>query len=181
MSLPSTATDSAGSAASPAGRWYRPALGSRDVTHGIYIEIALLAVILALEGKRTSDRDIVTAVFGALVAVVLAELYAHYIGSMIGSARRPPRAELGAFVRSTAGGLVSTVPPVFVLMLGVVGVIGLDTGFTLAKWIGIAIIAGFAFFANRRAGLSSRRSVHAAACFALVGLGLVLLTQYSHG
>ena len=91
MSLPSTATDSAGSAASPAGRWYRPALGSRDVTHGIYIEIALLAVILALEGKRTSDRDIVTAVFGALVAVVLAELY-------------------------------------LVLMLGVVGVIGLDSG-----------------------------------------------------
>lgn len=32
-------------------------------------------MILALEGKRASDRDIVTTVFGAVVAVVLAEAY----------------------------------------------------------------------------------------------------------
>ena len=161
-------------------RWYRPALGSKEATHGIYIEIVLLAVIVALEGKRASDRDVVTTVFGALVAVVLAELYAYYIGSMIGTGRRPERTEIGAALRSTAGGLVSVVPPIFVLMLGVVGVIALDTGFTVAKWTGVAIIAGFSFFANRRAGLSTRQSLLAAACFATVGLGLVLLKQYFH-
>ena len=56
-----------------------PFLGSKQATHGIYIEIVVLAVIIALEGKRSSDGDILLSLFGALVAVVLAELYAYYI------------------------------------------------------------------------------------------------------
>jgi hypothetical protein len=56
------------------GRWRRPALGSKEATHGIYIEIVVLALIIALEGKRTSDGDILLSLLGALFAVVLAEL-----------------------------------------------------------------------------------------------------------
>ena len=63
-----------------------PFLGSKQATHGIYIEIVVLAVIIALEGKRSSDGDILLS-FGALVAVVLAEIYAYYIGTMIGDGR----------------------------------------------------------------------------------------------
>ena len=60
---------------------HHPFLGSKQATHGIYIEIVVLAVIIALEGKRSSDGDILLSLFGALVAVVLAELYAYYIGT----------------------------------------------------------------------------------------------------
>ena len=56
----------------------------------------MLAVIIALEGKRSSDGDILLSLFGALVAVVLAELYAYYIGTMIGERRRPT---IGSFGR----------------------------------------------------------------------------------
>ena len=65
-------------------------------------------------------------------------------------------------------------------MLGVVGLIGLDTGFLAAKWAGAAVIGLYALVAHRRAGLSLRRNLPASILLALVGIGLVLLKQYFH-
>ena len=103
-------------------RFSQALLGSKQATHGVYIEIVVLAVIIALEGKRSSDADIVLSVFGALVAVVLAELYAAYLGSMIGTGRWPSRLELRSLMLGTGGALVAAVPPILVLGLGVTGV-----------------------------------------------------------
>jgi hypothetical protein len=167
---------------STSGRW-RPLLsriGSKEATHGIYIEIVVLAIILALEGKRASDSSIVVSVFGALVAVVLAELYAYYIGTMIGTGRRPTGAELKQAMVGTGVALVATVPSVFLLMLGVVGVIRLENGFSAAKWAGVIVMGLYSLLASRRAGLSMRLSLLTAASFALIGFGLVLLKQYFH-
>ncbi len=160
--------------------WLTRQLSEKQATHGIYIEIVVLAVIIAIEGKRTSDSDIVLSLFGAIVAIALAELYAFYIGAMIGSGRRPTRAEFRSAATGTGLGLVAIVPPVSLLMLGVLGVIGLQTGFNAAKWAGVAVIGAYALVAHRRAGLSTPRSVPLAAFVALIGLGLVLLKQYFH-
>ena len=157
-----------------------PFLGSKQATHGIYIEIVVLAVIIALEGKRSSDGDILLSLFGALVAVVLAELYAYYIGTMIGERRRPTIGELRSMVLTTGGALVASVPPILLLTLGVAGVFGLQTGFTAAKWAGVAVIGLYALLATRGAGLSLRSSAVTALFFTLIGLGLVLLKQYFH-
>ena len=160
--------------------WLAGQFGAKQATHGVYIEIVVLAVIIALEGKRTSDGDIVLSLFGAIVAIALAELYAAYLGTMIGSGRRPTGVEVRAAVAGTCSSLVAIVPPVFLLMLGVVGVIGLQTGFDAAKWAGVAVLGLYALVAHRRAGLSLRRSVLPAIFLALIGLGLVLLKQYFH-
>jgi hypothetical protein len=45
------------------------------------------------------------------------------------------------------------------VILGAVGVIGLDAGFTAAKAAGVAVIGAYALVANRRAGLSIFRSI----------------------
>lgn len=160
--------------------WLEGQLGSKQAAHGIYIEIVVLAVIIALEGKRTSDDDIVLSLFGAIVAITLAELYAYYIGTMLGSGRRPTSTEIRSALVGTCSSLIAIVPPVFLLMLGVFGVIGLETGFDAAKWAGVAVIGVYALVAHRRAGMSTRRSVPLAVFLALVGLGLVLLKQYFH-
>jgi hypothetical protein len=173
---PAGSTPSAGSP----GGWLRAQLGSKQATHGLYVEIVVLAVIIALEGKRSSDADILLSLFGAIVAIALAELYAHYIGTMIGSGRRPTRAELVAAGMDTASSLVAIVPPVVFVLLGVTGVIALETGLKAATWVGVAVIGGYALVAHRRIGLSTGRSVPLAAFLALVGLGLVLLKQYFH-
>jgi hypothetical protein len=73
--------------------WYDSPLASKQATHGIYFEIVLLALILALEGKRLSSTSVVSTVIGAMLALVLAELYAYYVGTMIGTGKRPTRGE----------------------------------------------------------------------------------------
>ena len=155
-------------------------LGSKQATHGIYDEIVVLAVILALEGRETSGLAIMAAVYGALVAVVLAELYADYIGTMIGTGRRPTGSEVRYALATAATGLLATAPPVFLLVLGVLGVMRLETSFTAAKWAGAAVLTFYAVYASRRAGLSLGRSLVAAGLFAAVGFGLVALKHYFH-
>lgn len=155
-------------------------LARKQATHGIYIEIVVLAVILALENKNASDRDIVSTVFAAILVVLLADLYAYYVGTMIGDGRRPTRTELREATIGEAGGAVATVPPVALLMLGVAGVIELQTAFTLAKWTGVVMIGLYALVAHRRAGLTLRESMPATVFLVLVGLGLVGLKYFVH-
>ena len=62
------------------------------------------------------------------MAVVLAELYAAYLGSMMGTGRWPSRLELRSLMLGTGGALVAAVPPILVLGLGVTGVVSLADG-----------------------------------------------------
>lgn len=174
-------------AASPAAerlpfrrRSFQAALGSKQATHGVYIEIVVLAVIIAVESKRSSDSHVALSVLGALLAVVLAEFYAYCLGSMIGTGRWPTGIEIRSMMLSTGGALVAAVPPILLLMLGVTGAFSLQTGFTTAKWAGVTVIGLYSLLAARSAGLSIRLSVVTALFFALIGLGLVLLKQYFH-
>jgi hypothetical protein len=66
------------------------------------------------------------------------------------------------------------------VLLGVTGVIGLETGFVAAAWAGVAVIGAYALVAHRRIRLSTRRSLPLAVFLALIGVGLVLLKQYVH-
>jgi hypothetical protein len=170
------ATRTTGSAARV---WLNAQFGKKQATHGIYAEIIVLAVILALQGKR-DDSDIVSTVIGAVVAVFLAEAYADYIGTMIGTGRRPTWPELRGELSLTFGSMLAVVPPVLLLMLGVSGVIGLGTGFTCAKIAGIVVIGSYAYVANRRAGLSRLRSTVAGAFLLALAAGLVMLKHYFH-
>ena len=111
-------------------------------------------MILALQGKR-DDSDIVSTVLGALLAVILAEAYADYVGTMIGTGLRPTWPELRSQLALTFTSLLAVVPPIALLMLGVYGVFSLDAGFTAAKISGIVVIGAYAYVANRRSGLSA--------------------------
>lgn len=166
-------------AAQPEG-WLRAQLNAKQATHGIYVEIVVLAVIIALEGKRTSDTDVILSLLGAIVAVLLAELYAYYVGAMIGSGRRPTPREFRAAAADSASSLIAVAPSVLLVILGVAGVIDLGHALVAATWVGVGVIAVYALVAHRRTGLSTRRSVPLAVLLAVVGLALVLLKQYFH-
>ncbi len=107
--------------------------------------------------------------------MLLAEAYADYLGTMIGTGQRPSWTELRSTLGLALGSLVAVIPPIVLVLLGVTGVIGLNTGFNAAKVAGVVVIGAYAFAANRRAGLSRLRSVHAAAFAVAVAAGLVLL------
>jgi hypothetical protein len=164
----------------PPEGWLRAQLSAKQATHGVYVEIVVLAVIIALEGKRASDADVILSLLGAIVAVLLAELYAYYVGAMIGTGRRPTSGELRAAVADSVSSLIAIAPSVLLVVLGVAGVIDLGKAFVAATWVGVGVIALYALLAHRRTGLSTRRSVPLAVLLALIGLGLVLLKQYFH-
>jgi hypothetical protein len=160
-------------------RFLSTQFGKKQATHGIYAEIIVLAVILALQGNH-SDTDIESTLFGTLLAVLLAEAYADYLGTMIGTGRRPTWLELRSILGVAAGSLIAVLPPVLLLLLGASGVIGLDTGFSAAKGAGIAVIGLYAYVANRRAGLSLTRSAVAAGFLVTLAAGLVMLKHEFH-
>ena len=162
----------------PARRTSGLFLGGKEVTHGIYIEIVLLTMILALEGRETSDASILAAVLGALAAVFLAELYVLYLGGMVSQSRQLTAAEIGKRVKVGGVALIGAVPPLLFLVFGAVGLIRLSTSFDLAKWAGAAVIGLYAYYASRRAGFSTTKSVVSALCFGAVGVGLVVLKHY---
>jgi hypothetical protein len=160
--------------------WLKAQLDGKQAVHGIYVEVVVLAVIIALEGKRASDSDVLLSLFGAIVAIALAEIYAYYVGTMIGTGRKPTRPQLLVAVGDTAGSLLAIAPSVLLVVLGVAGVVRLETGLVAATWVGVAVIGGYGLIAHRRTGLSTRRSIPPAVFVALIGLGLVLLKQYFH-
>jgi hypothetical protein len=86
--------------------------------------------------RPSSGPGIAAAVFGAVIAILLAEIYAYYVGTMIGDGRRPTREEFVAVVLATFVGAAAALPPIALLMLGVSGAISLASGFTAAKWAG---------------------------------------------
>jgi hypothetical protein len=179
MAGPSDPTD----AQQPTARsdsWLRAQLNAKQATHGIYAEIVVLAVIIALEGKRASDADVILSLLGAIVAVLLAELYAYYVGAMIGTGRRPTGVEFRAAAADSASSLIAIAPSVLLVVLGVAGVIDLGKALVAATWVGVGVIALYALVAHRRTGLSTSRSLPLTALLALIGLGLVLLKQYFH-
>jgi hypothetical protein len=162
------------------GRWFSSILARTQATHAVYLAILVLALNIALEDKRVSDSAIVVTLLGAVVALMLAELYAYCVGTMIGEGRRPTGDEFRSAALGSAGGLVATIPPVALLMLGVGGVIGLHAAFTAAKWVGASVIVVSVLYATRNAGLSATRSLAVAALFAVTGVGLVLMKHYFH-
>lgn len=161
-------------------RIFESPLVSKEATHGIYIEIVVLALIVALERKGVADSTIVGTLLGALVALVLAELYTYYVGTMIATGQRPTRRELRATLVGTGASLAATVPPVLLLMLGVVGLIRLEVGFTAAKWTGVTVLGLYALLATLRAGFSLRLGLMTAVGFTFLGVGLVFLKQLFH-
>jgi hypothetical protein len=161
-------------------RWYDSPLASKQATHGLYIELVVLALILALQGKRVSDSTVLSTLFGALFALVLAEFYAYYLGTMIGTGQRPTRAEVRAVAAGTAWSLVAVVPPILLLMLGVFGPLTLGAGFAAAKIAGATVIGLYALVASRRAGLDYGRSIATGLVFLAIAAGLVFLKHQFH-
>jgi len=175
-----TSTAASPPAAGGRRRWYESPLAGKQATHGLYIEIVVLALILAVQEKRVSDARVVSTVFGALVVLVLAEFYAYYLGTMIGTGKRPSASEIRDVLAGTACSLVAVVPPVALLMLGVFGPLSLGTGFYAAKLAGAGVIAVYALVAGRRAGLGYRRSILTGLVFLAIAVGLVLLKRQFH-
>jgi hypothetical protein len=148
--------------------------------HAVYSTIVVLAVIIALQEATVGAGEALSYVLGAALATALAEIYADYIGTTIRKHRHLTSEERNTAVRSVAAGLMAALVPVAFLVLAVLDLISVQTALDAAKWTGTGALGAYAFFANRLAGFSTRRSALVGLGFTLVGAFLVLLKAAVH-
>lgn len=143
-------------------------LASGNVSRVVYGSIIGLALVLTMEAHPISAGVSVGTLLATAVAVALAELYSELVG-------RRARSSVGGSVESweeiaedamaVAFGVAS---PSVIFLAAMLGLFELETAFTLAKWTGLGLIAGYGYAAARLEGRGTTGAlVHA------LGVGLI--------
>ena len=148
-------------------------LGSEQVSSVVYGAIIVMALIVVLEHHPPTAGVTTATLMATAVAVGLAEAYSDWIGHVLqhraGFHRRDLR-RIAADVSAVAIGIVF--PDVFFL-LATLGVLELDTAFTIAKWSGLVLITLYGYAAGRLSGESRRRSALQALAVTAIGVALI--------
>jgi uncharacterized membrane protein len=146
----------------------------------VYGTIIALAVIVVLDDGQTEADEVIAAVLAATIAASLAETYADYLATVIRQRRHLTRDELLQAGTDSALGTLAALITLVPFLLVELGWIETQTAFDLAPWLGIALIGGYSLFANRIAGMSTRRSVLITASMLVIGLVLIAIKSLAH-
>jgi hypothetical protein len=146
----------------------------------VYGTIIALAVIAVLDDGQTEADQVIVAVLAATIAASLAETYADYLAEVIRRRRHMSFAEIRLAAADSALGTVAALLTVVPFILVELGWIETQTAFDLAPWIGIALIGGYSLFANRVAGLPTRRSLLITASLLVIALVLIAVKSATH-
>ena len=155
-------------------------LRSGQVSKVVYGSIIGLALVLTLEAHPPTPMVVVGTLASTAVAVALAELYSEVVGSRARVAvggTREPWTRIAEAATAVAFGIVF--PSVFFLAVPL-GLLDFDTAFTVAKWTGLGLIAGYGFIAARLGGMGTSRALVEAAAVALIAGVLIGLKALVH-
>jgi hypothetical protein len=145
--------------------------------HAVYGSIIVLAVVTGLDEVSASSREAFFGVLGAAIAVALSEMYADMIGATIRERKAPTRAEYREFVVDMAFGFGAAMFPALFFVLAWLGVMKMSTAFTIAEWLGVGILFGYALVATRAANLRLSHTLVWTVGLTLCGVGLVELKK----
>lgn len=148
-------------------------LGSEQVSRVVYGAIIGMALIVVLEHHPPSAGVTTVTLVATAIAVGLAELYSDWIGHVMkhrGGFQRRDLTHIAADVSAVAVGIVF--PDLFFL-LATIGVMELDTAFTVAKWTGLGLITAYGYAAGRLSGESHARAIVQALAVTAIGAALI--------
>jgi hypothetical protein len=148
-------------------------LGSEHVSRVVYGAIIGMALIVVLEHHPPTAGVTTATLFATAIAVGLAELYSDWIGHVMkhrGGFHRRELIEIAKDVSAVAVGIVF--PDVFFL-LATLGLMELDTAFTVAKWSGLGLITAYGYAAGRLSGESRPRALLQALAVTAIGVALI--------
>jgi hypothetical protein len=155
-------------------------LGSHQVARVVYGSIIGLALLVVVEAHPPRTGVVIGWFLGTAVAVALAELYSDAIGVETRERHPVRRTDLaGMLDDALAVGFGVAFPDVFFVLVAL-GVLDLDTAFTVAKWSGLGLIGFYAYWAARFSGSSVIRAVIRAAVLSAIGAGLIALKALLH-
>jgi hypothetical protein len=138
-----------------------------------------LALVAALEAHPPGAAATAATIVTTAIAVGLAELYAELVGARVRRRAVDERKHesIGAGVGAVVLG--AAFPAVF-FVLATAHVIELDTAFTIAKWSGLGLIAGYGFLAARLDGAPHHKALLHGGAVALIGAFVIAVKALVH-
>ena len=148
-------------------------LGSEQVARVIYGAIIGMALVVVLEHHPPTALVTEVTLIATGLAVALAELYSEAIGEWTRNREMIRRHHVRAIAKDVSAVFFGIVFPGFYFVLAAFGWIETEAAFTLTKWTGLALIAGYGYAAGRLSGASRRTAVLHALAVGTVGIALI--------
>lgn len=148
-------------------------LGSEQVSRVVYGAIIGMALIVVLEHHPPPAGVTTATLLATAIAVALAELYSDWIGHVMRHRHGFNRRDLTQIAGDVSAVAVGIVFPDVFFLLATVGVLQLDTAFTVAKWSGLGLITAYGYAAGRLSGESRARAALQALAVTAIGAALI--------
>ncbi len=118
--------------------------------HGVY-GLVLVTALIAIGDDYDNDAEVLGYVIGTMIVFWLAHVYAGIVaaGSHPELGPKPFSHRLAHSARHSVGMLVAMLPPAFLLLLGVVGLVDEDDAYAAALLTGLLVL-GLIGWANAR-------------------------------
>jgi hypothetical protein len=143
---------------------------------GLFIALAL---VVALE--RTPDAETTAlALIGAILALMIGEIYAEVIEAEITSGRRPGARELARATAEQSYIALGAAPAIILFILAWIGTIEESTALDVSVWGGVGVLAWLGFLGGQATGRTTRASIAHAAGLAVVGAIIVGIKVLQH-
>ena len=155
-------------------------LRSGQVSRVVYGSIIGLALVLTLEAHPPRVGVAIGTLLATGLAVALAELYSEVIGGRARSGMGVPAEPLSTIVEDAGAVAFGISFPSLFFVAAAFELVDYDVAFTLAKWTGLGLIAGYGYVAARLAGSRPSRALLEAAGVALVAGVLIVLKALVH-
>jgi hypothetical protein len=155
-------------------------LRSGQVSRVVYGSIIGLALVLTLEAHPPSVRVTIGTLLATALAVALAELYSELIGARTRASLGETAEPVRVVVEETAGAAFGVAFPSVFFFAVALDIVGYDAAFSLAKWTGLALIAGYGFLAARLSGAGIWRCLAQASGVALIAALLIGVKALLH-
>jgi hypothetical protein len=155
-------------------------LGSRQVTRVVYGSIIGMALVVTLEHHPPGPGVMAVWLLGPAFAVGLAEVYSEIVGTETSTRQPVVRSQVEPMLEDAAAVGVGVAFPAVFFLLSALGLLSVDTAFSIAKWSGVGLIGFYGFWAARFAGASRYQALLKGALVALIGAGLILLKALVH-
>jgi VIT1/CCC1 family predicted Fe2+/Mn2+ transporter len=155
-------------------------LGSGHVSRVVYGSIIGLALVLTMEVHPPEPGAAVGALLATALAVALAELYSEQLGGRARASMGGHREPLRAIVADAVAVAFGVAFPSVFFLAAVLDVMAYETAFTVAKWSGLALIAGYGFLAARLSGAGMLQALLEAAAVGAIAAVLIGLKALVH-
>jgi len=127
-------------------------LRSGHVSRTVYGSIIGLALVLTLEAHPTTLGVVVGTLLATAIAVSLAELYSELLGARAQRSLGEEAEPLTAIAEDSAAVAFGVAFPSVFFVAAALGLFEIETAFTVAKWSGLGLIAGYGYLAARLSG-----------------------------